>query len=192
MGRPSSYSDDIALTICTRLSEGEALKRICADDGMPDRTTVNAWRRDRPAFSAMFARAREDAGDTLAEAAVAVAMTATPETAQAVRVKYDALRWYASKLGPKTYGDKLQHTGDPSSPVNFVIRAPTPVSSTAEWLERYRPKDIEGKAENAAPDDAPLAPLPLAAPVEPAAQPSTSPTTTAWLDIHGPKRDYGG
>ena len=92
MGRPSFYSDDIALTICTRLSEGEALKRICADDDMPHRTTVNAWRRDRPAFSAMFARAREDCSDTMAEAAVAVAMTATPETAQAVRVKYDALR----------------------------------------------------------------------------------------------------
>ena len=59
MGRPSSYSDDIALTICTRLSEGEALKRICADDDMPNRSTVNAWRRDRPAFSAMFARARK-------------------------------------------------------------------------------------------------------------------------------------
>jgi hypothetical protein len=121
MGRPSSYNDAIALTICTRLSEGEALKRICADDGMPDRTTVNAWRRDRPAFSAMFARAREDAGDTLAEAAVAVAMTATPETAQAVRVKYDALRWYASKLGPKTYGDKLTHSGDASSPIAITI-----------------------------------------------------------------------
>ena len=121
MGRPSSYSDDIALTICTRLSEGEALKRICADDDMPHRTTVNLWRRDHPAFSAMFARAREDAGDTLAEAAVAVAMTATPETAQAVRVKYDALRWYASKLGPKVYGDKLQHTGDGGGAVQVRI-----------------------------------------------------------------------
>ena len=27
----------------------------------------------------------------------------------AARVKYDALRWYASKLAPKVYGDKLQH-----------------------------------------------------------------------------------
>ena len=187
MGRPTSYSDDVALAVCTRLSEGEALKRICADDDMPHRTTVNAWRRDRPVFSAMFARAREDAGDTLAEAAVAVAMTATPETAQAVRVKYDALRWYASKLGPKTYGDKLQHTGDPSNPVNFVIRGPSPVSSTAEWLERYRPKEIDGPAEDAAPDDPPSPSPPP--PVE--AQSSIAPAAE-WLATHKPKRDYGG
>jgi hypothetical protein len=112
MGRPSSYSDDIALAICTRLSEGEALKKICGDPDMPARTTVNTWRRDHPGFGAMFARAREDCSDTLAEAAVAVAMTATSETAQAVRVKFDALRWYASKLGPKIYGDRTQLVGD--------------------------------------------------------------------------------
>ena len=48
-------------------------------------------------------------------------MSATPETAQAVRVKYDALRWYASKLGPKTYGDKLQHTGEDGGAVQVRI-----------------------------------------------------------------------
>ena len=118
--RPSKYSDELALEICTRLAEGESLKKICSDEGMPHRTTVNAWRRDHPGFSAMFARAREDCGDTMAEAAVAVAMTATPETAQAVRVKYDALRWYASKLGPKVYGDRTQLVGKIAHQVDIV------------------------------------------------------------------------
>jgi hypothetical protein len=138
VGRPSSYSDELALTICTRLSEGTSLKHICAEDGMPDRTTVNGWRRDRPAFSAMFARAREDCSDTLAEAAVAVAMTATPQTAIAVRVKYDALRWYASKLGPKVYGDKLQHTGDGGGAVvvKITIDDSTERPSEAETDDR--------------------------------------------------------
>jgi hypothetical protein len=44
-------------------------------------------------------------------------MTADPLTAASVRVKFDALRWYASKLAPKTYGDKLQHIGDRDNPV---------------------------------------------------------------------------
>ena len=103
----------------------------------------------------MFARAREDAGDTLAEA----------ETAQAVRVKYDALRWYASKLGPKTYGDELQHTGDPANPVSFVIRAPPPVESTDEWLRIYAPKPINGEAEAEAEDVPPPAPSPPLSPL---------------------------
>ena len=121
MGRPSSYNDEIARTICLRMAEGESLKKICSDEGMPNRSTVNDWRHEHPAFGAMFQRAREDCSDTMAEAAVAVAMTATSETAQAVRVKFDALRWYASKLGPKIYGDKLQHTGDGGGAVEVRI-----------------------------------------------------------------------
>ena len=57
----------------------------------------------------MYAHAREDAADLWAEKAVAVAMKADPITATSARLKYDAMRWFAAKLAPKTYGDKLQH-----------------------------------------------------------------------------------
>ena len=121
MARPSDYSIELATTICARLANGEPLTKICANKGMPDRSTVFDWRHRHPEFQAMFARARQDAGDVWADRAVSMALTATPETAQAVRVKYDAIRWFASKLAPKTYGDKLQHTGDGGGAVNLII-----------------------------------------------------------------------
>jgi hypothetical protein len=32
-------------------------------------------------------------------------------TAKNVRLKFDASRWYASKLNPKVYGDRLEYAG---------------------------------------------------------------------------------
>jgi hypothetical protein len=121
MARPSDYNIEIATEICTRISEGEPLKTILNTEGMPGRTTVCVWRHAHPEFAAMYARARETAGDVWAERAVAVAMTADPVTAAAVRVKYDAIRWFASKLAPKVYGDKLQHTGADGGAITMII-----------------------------------------------------------------------
>src|SRR5271169_4511560 len=42
-GRPSAYSDKIAEAICDRLVDGESLRAICADPGMPARATVFRW-----------------------------------------------------------------------------------------------------------------------------------------------------
>jgi hypothetical protein len=118
MARPSDYNLEIAAEICERLAGGEPLQAICRKgDGMPTDTIVRRWRYALPEFCAMCAHAREDAGHAWAERAVAMAMTADPLTAVSVRVKFDALRWYASKLAPKTYGDKLQHIGDRDNPV---------------------------------------------------------------------------
>ena len=58
----------------------------------------------------MYARAREDQADTLADEVVSIARQATSEDAAAVRVHLDAVKWYASKMAPKTYGDKHEVT----------------------------------------------------------------------------------
>ena len=42
-GRPSSYSEAVANEICQRMTTGQGLLRICADDHMPDRATVYRW-----------------------------------------------------------------------------------------------------------------------------------------------------
>ena len=38
-GRPSSYSEAVASEICQRMTTGQGLLRICADDHMPDRAS---------------------------------------------------------------------------------------------------------------------------------------------------------
>ncbi len=43
VGRPSGYTEAIAVEICRRIAERESLRKICADPDMPDKTTVLRW-----------------------------------------------------------------------------------------------------------------------------------------------------
>jgi hypothetical protein len=44
------------------------------------------------------------------------------ENIQRSRLRMDARKWMAGKLRPKKYGDKLELSGDPSSPLQVVIQ----------------------------------------------------------------------
>ena len=50
--------------ICARVASGESQMAICAEPGMPSRSTLFHWVRDRPKFAAEFARARVAGGVT--------------------------------------------------------------------------------------------------------------------------------
>lgn len=59
-GRPTDYTEEIAAAICDRLCEGEALRQVCEDEGMPDERSVRRWAADPDhPFSPLYARARE-------------------------------------------------------------------------------------------------------------------------------------
>jgi len=107
--RTSTFSPELAEIICDRLAEGESLRSICRDEDMPYLGRVFEWLRQEPAFADQYARAREAQGHFNADRAIEEAMTA--QDASLGRLRYDALRWHASKMTPKVYGDKIQHTG---------------------------------------------------------------------------------
>lgn len=105
MARPSSFSQERADEICERLADGESLREICATKGYPDLRTVRRWLRDREGFRLQYARAREEQADHYADEIRAEAFRATD--AALGRLRMDALKWTASKLAPKKYGDKV-------------------------------------------------------------------------------------
>ena len=113
MGRPSDFSEETATTICERLIEGESLRAICKDDGMPHRSTVLRWLDAHPGFASRCAHARTLQADLMDEMILDTAIACTAETAPADRVKISAFQWRAAKLEPKKYGDSstLKHTG---------------------------------------------------------------------------------
>ena len=132
----STYTTQMANLICIRLSEGESLKEIVKAEGMPDRATVYRWLLEQPAFCDMYARAREEQADTLADEIIAIAdeqpeiIVVTDKKTGAViehkldgaflqwqKNRIDARKWTAMKLKPKKYGDKLALGGDPGNPV---------------------------------------------------------------------------
>jgi hypothetical protein len=87
-------------------------------------TTLLKFINSAPARSEMYAQAREDRADVLADEIVAISdeaeVTLDRETgrlkldATAVarnKLRVDARKWAASKLKPRTYGDKLELGG---------------------------------------------------------------------------------
>lgn len=111
MSKPDvRFSQAIFDTICERLSNGESLRGICRDDGMPQVSTVWRWMVDNEERRNQYTRAREEQADTLADEIVAIADNATD--AQIARLRVDARKWFASKVAPKKYGDKTDITSN--------------------------------------------------------------------------------
>lgn len=130
IGRPSSYTAELALVICERLVEGESLRAICREEGMPSQSMVFRWLEANEAFREQYARAREMQADTFADELTEISDDArndwmerhgekgedgepvkgwqvNGEHIQRSRLRIDTRKWIASKLKPKKYGDKL-------------------------------------------------------------------------------------
>jgi len=76
---------------------------------MPDFRTVQRWIVSDGQFAVRYARARTAQADTLFDRMEAVeeAVSAGTMDSHAARVVLDSMRWRASKLAPKVYGDRL-------------------------------------------------------------------------------------
>lgn len=126
-GRPSNYSEALANKICALLAEGQSLLTICKHEDMPARGTVMRWLAEdsHVGFRDKYARAREEQADFYAAQIVEIAdediatvskkdddgneveVAFDSVAVQRNRLRVDARKWYASKLAPKKYGDKL-------------------------------------------------------------------------------------
>lgn len=113
VGRPSSYTPEIAAAICERLAAGQSLRAICRDEDMPAEATVRKWAvEDVNGFSAQYTRSRDIGLDAIADDVFEIADNQRGDPTRD-RLRFDARRWYLSKLAPKKYGDKVtnEHTG---------------------------------------------------------------------------------
>jgi len=131
-GRPSTYTPEIAAIICDRISRGESLKSICNSPGIPDQVVVYGWLGRQPEFAQMYARAREDQADTLADEIAALADeeprmvvddkgVARIDSAwvQWQKNRVEARKWVAAKLKPKKWGERIQVAGDADAPLKL-------------------------------------------------------------------------
>lgn len=122
-GRPSDYTQELADTICERLSCGMPLRRVCESEDMPSAATVFSWLRTKQEFLEQYKRAKDEAtdaqheilddlGDLAIQAAHEVDPKASSAVVQAYKLKADNLKWLMSKMKPKKYGDKVDLTSD--------------------------------------------------------------------------------
>ena len=133
-GRSTKYTIALANELCRRLAEGESLRTICTDERQPSVRTVMNWLFDgeHKEFEQEYARARRVQAEMFAEEIIDIADDASGDTTtgkdgdgivadreniQRSRLRVDARKWIASKLLPKVYGDKIQHTGEDGGPI---------------------------------------------------------------------------
>ena len=100
---------EIQEKVITEIQTGRSLRQVCGDEGMPNFRTVQRWIVSDGQFAVRYARARTAQADTLFDRMEAVeeAVSAGTMDSHAARVVLDSMRWRASKLAPKIYGDRL-------------------------------------------------------------------------------------
>ncbi len=92
--------------ICQQLALGRSMISICKESDMPCWDTINKYAKKYPAFSDSIARAREAQADYFLDKQIEFTEMATAEDYQLRRFQADNLKWVASKLAPKKYGEK--------------------------------------------------------------------------------------
>ena len=100
-GRPTTYCEAVAMALCVRLGEGEAMHHLCSQPGMPAQGTVHLWLKRHPEFAVMVATAREIQAQRLYDEVREIADAATPATLQVDRTRIAARQWQAGRLAPK-------------------------------------------------------------------------------------------
>lgn len=83
--RPVNYTEEIGITICDRLFDGETLSEICRDAAMPNKPTVMRWLAQHPKFRDEYVFTCQWVVDDLAAEAVSIADNADTECRQRVR-----------------------------------------------------------------------------------------------------------
>lgn len=128
------YSDAVAKIICEQIMQQKSLKEICAIPGMPSFRTVVRWLADPRLtdFREMYYYARRVQAELFVDEIFEIADNETDgdwtevfnkdgelvglkpnnEAIQRSRVRIDARKWYAAKMIPRLYGDKVEHSLD--------------------------------------------------------------------------------
>ena len=123
-GRPSIYTEELALDICTRLGLGQSLRKICLDDRIPHIATVMSWLTKKPDFLEQYTRAREIQAETQFDELIDI-VDQPPELnhildkdGKPIEVKFDSSyvawmklrvdtrKWTAARMAPKKYGEQ--------------------------------------------------------------------------------------
>lgn len=121
MGRPSTFTDEIFETICTRLENGEVLRAICSNDEMPDRSTVLRWIAADDGKRRRYDAARQACVEFWSDEIIQIATdgsrdTVTDEKGRAKcdhewvarsRLRIDTIKFLMTKINPLKWGDKL-------------------------------------------------------------------------------------
>lgn len=122
VGRPLAYTKELGDEICELVSDSPLmLEEICAQNPhLPCAKTIYRWRRKNVEFGQKYAIAKQEQIEPLVNTILnkvrdkshdfyenTDGSKAVNTAAMArLRIEVDAIKWFASKLAPKIYGEK--------------------------------------------------------------------------------------
>lgn len=122
-GRPTIYTQELADEICDTVAcTPHMLEELCKQNpGWPAAKTIYQWRNRRPDFGKEYACAKQSQIESLLSDLMCKvrnkeddfyenkdgSLLVNTAAMQRLRIEVDAIKWFASKLAPKIYGNKL-------------------------------------------------------------------------------------
>jgi len=118
-GRPTVVTESVQHELLIRLADGESLRKVCKDDHIPAKSTILKFLAGNKEFADHYALAKkEGCRERLDEAHEIARSEPDPQRA---RIIIDLIKWEASKILPKEYGDKLEVEATVQGAINVVI-----------------------------------------------------------------------
>ena len=134
-----AFDQAIADKICERIAQGEPLKPICREEGMPCWKTVYNWIKTVPEFAADMEFARQLGAHAISDETLEIAddgrndwMVSNDEDnpgyklngehVQRSKLRIHTRQQLAAKWHPKAYGDKLELAGNAEAPLQVVVQ----------------------------------------------------------------------
>lgn len=124
------FSEDrakIAQQVFDGMRKGLSAYKACCAAGV-NQSVFNLWLRDDADMATEYARAREDLIERIANEIIEISDKEVEISGegkkdwaeiQKHKLQVDTRKWLLSKLAPKRYGEKLEISGDPDSPLKI-------------------------------------------------------------------------
>lgn len=154
--RPAMLTEEMEQDIMEDIAKAKTLRSISEKPGMPALGTMRRWIRENVHFRHLYARAKEDAAEYMAEDILSIADDGTNDTftdtdgnvhvdndvIQRSKLRVDARKWLAAKLMPRKYGDVPAQT---NVAIGVQVQV-LPEDKRTELMERHR-KALEAGGE---------------------------------------------
>lgn len=130
VGRPTTFTNELATDICKRIAEGESVRSIVKDELMPSSSSIFRWLLDddKKHFWEQYEKARNIQAELMFDELLEIADDGTNDwmekeskagdsytvlNSEAIgrsRLRVDTRKWYLSKVLPKKFGEKIDLT----------------------------------------------------------------------------------
>ncbi|HEX4371997.1 MAG TPA: hypothetical protein VHZ50_01710 [Puia sp.] len=126
VGSPLTYTPELGEEICITISTtSEGLETLCKlNPHWPNPNTIYEWRLKLKEFGEMYTKAKKSQVEVLVDEILAIAddnsqdyitndegkLVYNSEHVNRSRLRIDTRKWFAAKLAPRIYGDKVENT----------------------------------------------------------------------------------